>query len=107
MTINFLFGLSGFSGLITAFIVCLSLIVLSIVLHKQKSSNLIKIFYILIYAQTILLGLALLSLNFLIQRNAFEYSVVFNSIESAMTWIDKPLSQTNIRDVTDPQLNLP
>jgi len=89
MTINFLFGLSGFSGLITAFIVCLSLIVLSIVLHKQKSSNLIKIFYILIYAQTILLGLALLSLNFLIQRNAFEYSVVFNSIESAMTWYQK------------------
>jgi cytochrome c-type biogenesis protein CcmF len=89
MALNYLFGFIGLLGLTGAFIICVSLIVLSIVLHIRKSSNFYKIFNILIYAQTTLLGLALLSLNLLLQRNAFEYSVVFNTIESAMLWYQK------------------
>ena len=89
MTLNGLLGFIGFLGLTSAFIICLSLIVLSIVQHTRKSSNFINIFHVLIYVQTTLLGLALLSLNILLQRNAFEYSVVFNSIEFAMPWYQK------------------
>lgn len=89
MTINQLFGLTGFLGLISALILCLSLIVLSIVLITRKSSNSTNIFFTLICTQTVLLGLALLSLNILLQRNAFEYSLVFNTIESAMPWYQK------------------
>jgi len=80
MTFNQLFGLIGFLGLISALILCLSLIVLSIVLITQKSSNFKNIFHILIFTQTAFIGLALLSLNILLQRDAFEYSLVFNTI---------------------------
>lgn len=89
MTFNQLFGLTGFLGLISALTLCLSLIVLSIVLITRKSSNSTNIFHILICTQTALLGLALLSLNILLQRDAFEYSLVFNTIESAMSWHQK------------------
>lgn len=86
MTFNQLFGLTGFLGLISALILCLFLIVLSIVLNTKKSSNFTNIFHILICIQAALLGLALLSLNILLQRDAFEYSLVFNTIESTMPW---------------------
>jgi len=89
MTFNYLFGFIGFFGLSGAFILCLSLIVLSIVRHIRRSSNFINIFHVLTCAQTILLGIALLSLTLLLQRNAFEYSVVFNTIESVMPWYQK------------------
>jgi len=89
MTLNYLFGFIGFFGLISAFILSLSLIVLSIVRYIRKNSNFINIFHILTCAQTTLLGIALLSLTLLFQRNAFEYSVVFNTIESAMSWYQK------------------
>ena len=89
MTFNQLFGLTGFFGLISALILCLSLSVLSIVLNTKKTSNLTNIFHILICTQTALLGLALISLNILLQRDAFEYSLVFNTIESAMPWYQK------------------
>ncbi|MCD6577405.1 MAG: cytochrome c biogenesis protein CcsA [Anaerolineaceae bacterium] len=89
MTLNSLFGLSGFLGITAAFIICMSLIILSIAKRSKKSSNFDDTVYILLYTQTILLGLALLSLNLLLQRNAFEYSVVFNSIESAMSWYQR------------------
>jgi len=89
MTLNSLFDILGFLGLTGAFVVCLSLIVLSVVLHTLKNPPRINIFHTLICIQTGLLGLALLSLNLVLQRNAFEYSVVFNSIESAMPWYQK------------------
>jgi len=89
MTLNSLFGILGFLGLTGAFVVCLSLIILSVVLHTLKSPPRINILHTLICIQTGLLGLALLSLNLMLQRNAFEYSVVFNSIESAMPWYQK------------------
>lgn len=89
MTLNQLFGFTGFFGLISALILCLSLIVLSIVLKARKPSNSMKIFHILMCTQTASLGLALLSLNILLQRDAFEYSLVFNTIESAMPWYQK------------------
>jgi len=89
MPLNYLFGFTGFFGLTSAFILCLSLIVLFIVLHTRNSPTIINIFNFLTCTQTTLLGLALLSLNFLLQRNAFEYSVVFNTIESAMPWYQK------------------
>jgi cytochrome c-type biogenesis protein CcmF len=89
MTLNYVFGFTGFLGLTSAFILCLSLILLSIMLHTRKSLNFINIFHVLSIAQMTLLGIALLSLNLLLQRNAFEYSVVFNTIESAMPWYQK------------------
>ena len=89
MTLNSLFGILGFLGLTGAFVVCLSLIVISIALHTKKSSPHINILRTLICIQTGLLGLALLSLNLVLQRNAFEYSVVFSSIESAIPWYQK------------------
>ena len=89
MTLNQLFGFTGFFGLISALILCLSLIILSIVLKTRKSSNSMNIFHILVCTQTASLGLALLSLYILLQRDAFEYSLVFNTIESAMPWYQK------------------
>lgn len=89
MTLTDFFGLTGYLGLTSAFIVCISLILLSLILHVRANPALERFARLLTHTQTFLLGLAVLSLGVLLQKNAFAYETVFNAVEATMPFFER------------------
>lgn len=86
MNINDLAGNLGFVGLTGAFFICIMLVLFSAYQHFRKNENLERLLKVLVHAQTGLLCVAVLSLAVLLQRGAYEYEQVFNTIENGMPW---------------------
>ncbi|MCJ7520553.1 MAG: cytochrome c biogenesis protein CcsA [Anaerolineaceae bacterium] len=81
--------IAGNVGLIGAFLCCLA-ILLFVSLNLLKNTwNSKKIAEVLSIVQTAELGLSVLSLGVLLQKNAFEYTLVYESSEISMSWIQK------------------
>ena len=89
MTITDFFGLAGYLGLTGAFIICISLIIISLSLQFFKVPALERYARLLTHIQTTMLGLAVLSLGVLLQKDAFEYETVFNAAEKAMSAFER------------------
>lgn len=89
MNITDFIGTLGYMGLTGAFILCAALIVLCAFLHFRRPQGLENLVIWLAYAQTMLLGLAVLALGALLQMGAYQYQVVFNAVENAMTPLER------------------
>ena len=76
-------------GLSGAFILCAFLVILSLLLHFKNDDGLQKLSVWLGRIQFGLLGLAVLALLLLLQLGAYEYELVFNSVESAMSPLER------------------
>jgi cytochrome c-type biogenesis protein CcmF len=86
MNINDLTGNLGFVGLTGAFFICIVLVLFSAYQHFRKNDTLERLLKVLVHVQTGLLCVAVLSLAVLLQRGAYEYEQVFNTIENGMPW---------------------
>lgn len=89
MTFSDLFGFLGYSGLMCGFLCCVFIIFLSVILLKQHHQIVLSATCILTHLQTLLLGISVLSLAVLLQLNAFEYQLVFKTVEVSMPWFQK------------------
>jgi len=89
MNINDLAGTIGYVGLTGAFFVCSLLVLFSAYLHYRRNDALEGLLKILAHLQTGLLTFSFLSLALLLQRGAFEYEQVFNTIENGMTRVER------------------
>jgi len=89
MDIGNIFGYAGLAGLGIAFLCCLFMLLCSAFQIIKKGSNLTRVNLILSRIQTTALGLAVMSLGALLQGNRFEFSLVYESSETSMTWFEK------------------
>ena len=89
MNINDILGIVGYSALFLALILCAITIFLAAfaLLSKNKQNSDAYIFPAAI--QPAAIGIAVLSLGWLLVTNAFEYSAVFNAAEIGMPWYYK------------------
>jgi hypothetical protein len=89
MNITDFIGLIGYMGLTGPFILCAALILLTLFLHFHRPQGLEDLAVWVTHAQTILLGLAVFSLGILMQMGAFQYQIVFNAVEKAMSPLER------------------
>lgn len=86
MAINDFAGLAGFSALVLAFTAC-GVTVLSAVAAIVKGKREIPLVYFSsVKVQAVMIVLALCALGFLLLNDAFEYPLVFNTVEAGMPW---------------------
>jgi cytochrome c-type biogenesis protein CcmF len=83
MTITDIIGLTG------AFFLCACLILLSLLLHLRPAGRLQGLLVKLAHIQSGLLALAVLALGALLQMGAFEFELVFNAVENAMSPLER------------------
>ncbi len=89
MEINDLLGLAGYSALAIALAFCVLILFLMVIVLRSKSSKIPTLFLYTIQGLPALLAIAVLSLAWLLLRNAFEYPLVFKAVELGMPWYYK------------------
>lgn len=89
MLINDTIGLVGYSGLVFALIFCMLSLFLAGIQIFGKRAHPSTFFIISNYAQSLSLGIAVLSLGWLLMNNAFEFPLVFDAVEKSMAWYEK------------------
>ncbi len=89
MTINDIFGVVGYSALFLALVLCAFTIFLGASALLSKNEKHMDAFLFPAAVQPMAIGVAVLSLGWLLITNAFEYSVVFNAAELGMPWYYK------------------
>ncbi len=89
LTVGDFFGLLGSVSLYGGVAVCVLSIILAGVFLTRLKARLWQALYAALRMQVFLLGLAVVCLGVLLQINAFEYNLVFNSAELGMTWYQK------------------
>lgn len=86
MPINDLLGVIGYAALSAALFVCALLVLLSGMCHFRPSDVLRRWLRLLVHTQSALMAAAVLALLALLERSAFEYELVFETVESSMPW---------------------
>jgi cytochrome c-type biogenesis protein CcmF len=89
MEISDLLGIFGYLGLTSAFIICISIIIIALIAQFFKAPALERFASWLTHAQTILLAVACISLGVLLQIGAYEYEIVFNAVENTMSSFER------------------
>ncbi len=86
MPLNDVLGILGYAALTAALFVCALLCLLSAYAHVQPAKLDQKFLRMLVHLQSGLMASAVLALGALLERSAFEYQLVFDTVENAMPW---------------------
>ena len=89
MNFNHLLGVIGSIALFTGSASCLAIVLISAVALQKHYWNLNSVVNIIIKLQAAAFSLSVLSLGILLQRNAYNYSVVFNAVENSLSFFTK------------------
>jgi cytochrome c-type biogenesis protein CcmF len=88
MNINDFLGILGYSSLIIALGLC-SVTILTSLITLLKKNTYLGAYLISSTAQPFAIGIAVFSLGWLLVKNVFEYTLVFNAVEKGMPWYYK------------------
>ena len=89
MILNDYLGLIGYSGLSLGLVFAVIGLFAGCLGMLKKDLSFVLIHKILLIIQFICLAAAVLSLGSLLLNNAFEYPIVFDSVEKSMPWVQK------------------
>lgn len=89
MATNDYFGLLGYSSLVIALAFCVvTLFFLAIILLRKRDSTNDTVMFS-VYGLPIAIGTAVFCLGWLLVNNAFEYPIVFDTVEKSMPWYQR------------------